>query len=157
MNERTQDRLFAACGIASAVLVHVGLFVGLASGQAFVNLASSPAKVAHELAKPAGTGVWVGAYLGLLGFCVFLAFAVIFVTLVLQGLTLPPLIRLLRITSEKGDREEALARLKEHSVLLSTTVWPAKLRAVTHLDVTDEDIDAAIEAMPRALGALARA
>jgi hypothetical protein len=57
MNERTQDRLFATCGIASAVLVHVGLFVGLASGQAFVNLGSSPAKVAHELANPAGTGV----------------------------------------------------------------------------------------------------
>jgi hypothetical protein len=76
MNERRQDRLFAACGIASAVLVHVGLFVGLASGQAFVNLGSSPAKVAHELAKPAGTGVWVGAYLGLLGFGAFLAFAV---------------------------------------------------------------------------------
>src|SRR5207249_3097800 len=76
MNERRQDRLFAACGVASAVLVHVGLFVGLASGQAFVNLGSSPAKVAHELAKPAGTGVWVGAYLGLLGFGAFLAFAV---------------------------------------------------------------------------------
>jgi hypothetical protein len=75
MTERTQDRLFAACGIASAVLVHVGLFVGLASGQAFVNLGSSPAKVAHELARPAGTGVWVGAYLGLLGFGAFLAFA----------------------------------------------------------------------------------
>jgi threonine aldolase len=54
-------------------------------------------------------------------------------------------------------REEALARLKEHGVLLSTTVWPTKLRAVTHLDVTDEDIDAAAEAMPRALGALAHA
>jgi hypothetical protein len=75
MNECTQDRLFAACGIASAVLVHAGLFVALASGQAFVNLASSPTKVAHELAKPAGTGVWIGAYLGLLGFCAFLAFA----------------------------------------------------------------------------------
>ena len=76
MNERTQDRLFATCGIASAVLVHLGLFVGLASGQAFVNLASSPAKVAHELAKPAGTGVLVGAYLGLLGFGAFLPWAV---------------------------------------------------------------------------------
>src|SRR5207237_4548853 len=76
MKERPHDRLFAAGGIASAVLVHVGLFVGLASGQAFVNLGSSPTKVAHELAKPAGTGVWVGAYLGLLGFGVFLAFAV---------------------------------------------------------------------------------
>jgi threonine aldolase len=54
-------------------------------------------------------------------------------------------------------RSDALARLKEHGVLLSTTVWPTKLRAVAHLDVTDEDIDAAGEAMPRALGALARA
>jgi hypothetical protein len=75
MNERTQDRLFAACGIASALLVHVGLFVSLASGQAFVNLDSSPAKVTNALAKPAGTGVWVGAYLSLLGFGAFLAFA----------------------------------------------------------------------------------
>ncbi len=54
-------------------------------------------------------------------------------------------------------REEALTRLKEHGVLLSTTVWPTKLRAVTHLDVTDDDVDAAIDAVPRALGALARA
>jgi len=54
-------------------------------------------------------------------------------------------------------REEALARLKEHGVLLSTTVWPTKLRAVTHLDVTDDDVDAAIDAVPRALGAFARA
>ena len=76
MNGRTQDRLFAACGIASAVLVHVGLLVGVASGQAFVNLGSSPAKVADALANPAGTGVWVGAYLGLLGFGAFLPFAV---------------------------------------------------------------------------------
>jgi hypothetical protein len=76
MNERTQNRLFAACGIASAVLVHVGLLVGVASGQAFVSLSSSPAKVADALANPAGTGVWVGAYLGLLGFGAFLPFAV---------------------------------------------------------------------------------
>ena len=54
-------------------------------------------------------------------------------------------------------REEAMARMKEHGVLLSTTVWPTKLRAVTHLDITDEHIDAAINAIPRALGALARA
>jgi threonine aldolase len=54
-------------------------------------------------------------------------------------------------------REEAMARMNERGVLLSTTVWPTKLRAVTHLDITDDDIDAAIEAIPRALGALARA
>src|SRR5439155_5247496 len=54
-------------------------------------------------------------------------------------------------------REEALDRMKAEGVLLSTTVWPTKLRAVTHLDVTDDDIDAAIDAIPRALGVLARA
>jgi threonine aldolase len=54
-------------------------------------------------------------------------------------------------------REEALARMKERGVLLSTTVWPTKLRAVTHLDISDDDVDAAIEAIPQALGALARA
>jgi threonine aldolase len=54
-------------------------------------------------------------------------------------------------------REEAAARMKEEGVLLSTTVWPTKLRAVTHLDIGDEEIDAAIEAIPRALGVLASA
>jgi threonine aldolase len=53
-------------------------------------------------------------------------------------------------------REEALSRMKEEGVLLSTTVWPTKLRAVAHLDVADGDIDAAIDAIPRALGVLAR-
>jgi threonine aldolase len=54
-------------------------------------------------------------------------------------------------------REEAMARMKDEGVLLSTTVWPTKVRAVTHLDVDDDDIDAAIDAIPRALGVLARA
>jgi threonine aldolase len=54
-------------------------------------------------------------------------------------------------------REEAMVRMKEDGVFLSTTVWPTKLRAVTHLDISDEDIDAAIDAIPRALGVLARA
>jgi len=51
---------------------------------------------------------------------------------------------------------EALARLRERGVLLSTTVHSSILRAVTHLDVGDADIEEAIEAVPRALGALAR-
>jgi hypothetical protein len=76
MNGRTQDRLFAVCGIASVVLMHVGLFIATASGGAFVTLDSSPSKVAHALAKPAGTGVWIGAYLELLSVGAFLAFAV---------------------------------------------------------------------------------
>ena len=52
-------------------------------------------------------------------------------------------------------RDEALRRLREHGVLLSTTVHPTVLRAVTHLDVSDEDVDRAGEAIPRALGLLA--
>ena len=53
--------------------------------------------------------------------------------------------------------EEALERLAQQGVGLSMTVHPTILRAVTHLDVDDEDIERAIELIPRALGALARA
>jgi threonine aldolase len=53
--------------------------------------------------------------------------------------------------------KEALARLWEHGVGLSMTAHPTKLRAVTHLDVGDEDIEGAVELIPRALGALAHA
>jgi threonine aldolase len=53
--------------------------------------------------------------------------------------------------------QEALARLAEHGVGLSMTPLPTRLRAVTHLDVSDEDIERAVELIPRALGALAHA
>jgi threonine aldolase len=53
--------------------------------------------------------------------------------------------------------DEALARLAEQGVGLSATMHPTKLRAVTHLDVGDDDIERAVELIPRALGALARA
>ena len=52
---------------------------------------------------------------------------------------------------------EAMKRLAEHGVGLSGTIHPTVLRAVTHLDVTDDDIDAAAVAIPQALGALVRA
>ena len=48
--------------------------------------------------------------------------------------------------------EDALARIREQGVRLSQT-RPTVLRAVTHLDVSDDDIGAAIEVVPRALGA----
>ena len=53
--------------------------------------------------------------------------------------------------------EEALARLMEAGVGLSMTAHATRLRAVTHLDIDDEDIERAVELIPRALGALARA
>jgi threonine aldolase len=53
--------------------------------------------------------------------------------------------------------KDALARLWEHGVGLSMTAHPTKLRAVTHLDLGDEDIEQAVDLIPRALGALAHA
>jgi threonine aldolase len=53
--------------------------------------------------------------------------------------------------------EDALARLARQGVGLSMTVHPTRLRAVTHLDIDDEDIGRALELIPRALGAFARA
>jgi threonine aldolase len=49
------------------------------------------------------------------------------------------------------DRAAAIDRMKEQGVLVSTTVHPTVVRAVTHLDITDDDIDEAIEAIPAAL------
>jgi threonine aldolase len=46
--------------------------------------------------------------------------------------------------------EEALARLRDRGVALSQTK-PGRLRAVTHLDVTDEDVDHALTVVPEAL------
>ena len=45
------------------------------------------------------------------------------------------------------DRAGAIGRMKERRVLVSTTVHPTVVRAVTHLDVTDDDIDTAIAAI----------
>ena len=49
------------------------------------------------------------------------------------------------------DRAGAIDRLKERGVLVSTTVHPTVVRAVAHLDITDEDIETALEAIPDAL------
>jgi threonine aldolase len=50
------------------------------------------------------------------------------------------------------DRDEALARLRESGVGLSSTIHPTVIRAVTHLDVGDDEIERAIELVPQALG-----
>jgi threonine aldolase len=49
------------------------------------------------------------------------------------------------------ERGEALARLREAGVGLSATIHPAVIRAVTHLQVTDEDVDEAVRLIPEAL------
>lgn len=54
------------------------------------------------------------------------------------------------------DVPDALARLREHGVLLSPT-RPGVLRAVTHLDVSDDDIEQAAVVVPQALVTRVRA
>jgi threonine aldolase len=49
------------------------------------------------------------------------------------------------------DEQDALARIRDEGVLLSQTK-PGVIRAVTHLDVGDDDIEYALVAVPRALG-----
>ena len=49
------------------------------------------------------------------------------------------------------DRADALARLSDSGVGLSTTIHPTVMRAVTHLDVTDGDIERASALIPEAL------
>jgi threonine aldolase len=50
------------------------------------------------------------------------------------------------------DVRDAVARLAEAGVLLSPTK-PGVLRAVTHLDLTDDDVERALELVPEALAA----
>ena len=50
------------------------------------------------------------------------------------------------------DRARALSLLRDAEVSLSATVHPAVVRAVTHLEITDDDVARAAELIPRALG-----
>lgn len=76
MNERIHDRLFAASGIASVVLMLAGVVIGSTGGRQFATVTSTPAEIADAVAKPVGTAAWTGAYLELLSFGCFLAFAI---------------------------------------------------------------------------------
>ena len=51
------------------------------------------------------------------------------------------------------DRAAALDALRAEGVLLSGTIHRNVLRAVTYLGITDDDIEQAIELIPRALEA----
>ena len=50
------------------------------------------------------------------------------------------------------DRTAALASLRDTGVSLSATIHPKIVRAVTHLEITDEDVERAAELIPQALG-----
>jgi hypothetical protein len=76
VNERTQDRLFGAAGIASVAVMLGGFGIAAAGGREMATVSSTPAQITKALASPAGTAVWAGSYAELLSFGLFLAFAV---------------------------------------------------------------------------------
>ena len=55
----------------------------------------------------------------------------------------------------RATSDEAIAAFARAGVGVSATVWPGVLRAVTHLDIDDDDIDAAIGCGSSAFAALA--
>ena len=54
------------------------------------------------------------------------------------------------------DAGEAIERLLGEGIRVSGTVHSGLLRAVTHLEITDEDIERAVDGIPRALDIPAR-
>ena len=77
MNERIQDRLFAGFGLVSVALMLAAVAIGSTGGDTrTLTISSTPEQVAHALAKPAGSAAWIGAYIELLSFGCFLAFAI---------------------------------------------------------------------------------
>jgi hypothetical protein len=75
----------------------------------------------------------------------------------IPGLTLDPASGSTNIVVfEVADAPALVAALADHGVKMGA-LGPTTVRAVTHLDVDDEDIERAVELIPRALGALAHA
>jgi threonine aldolase len=60
------------------------------------------------------------------------------------------------VASAGLDAREAQGRIAEHGVRVGL-LRPGVLRVATHLGVSDDDVDRAIELIPRALGVLAAA
>jgi hypothetical protein len=76
MRHTSHERLFAAFGIGSVVVELAGVAIGAIGGRPFVTITSSPADVRSAFDSSVGVGTWIGAYLELLSFGMFLAFAI---------------------------------------------------------------------------------
>lgn len=71
------DRLFAASGVTSMVMTMAGAITAMVGGKTHeLMVSTSTAKLSADLAQPATTASWVGAYVELTGCVLFLIFAV---------------------------------------------------------------------------------
>ena len=76
MKDSSHTRLFAAFGVGSVVTELAGIAIGAAAGRPFVTITSSPSDVRSAFDTSVGIATWIGAYLELLSFGMFLAFAI---------------------------------------------------------------------------------
>jgi hypothetical protein len=72
----TQNRLFAFLGIGSVVLELGAVVIGAIGGRQFATISSGPSQMRDAVAKQVTTTDWVGAYLEVIAFGMFLAFAI---------------------------------------------------------------------------------
>ena len=71
------DRLFAGSGITSMVMTMGGAITAMVGGKTHeLMVSTSNAKLSADLAQPATTASWIGAYVELTGCVLFLVFAV---------------------------------------------------------------------------------
>jgi hypothetical protein len=72
-----KDKLFGSIGIGSTALTLGGALLAMAAGKTHELMVDTPAAtMARDLAKPASTATWIGAYAELIGCVIFLCFAV---------------------------------------------------------------------------------
>jgi hypothetical protein len=77
VSERILNRLCAAAGIAYVVLGVLGVVVASVGGKTHnLTVGSTRSEIMSAVGSPAGTGVWVGAYIEMLSMILLLAFAV---------------------------------------------------------------------------------
>jgi hypothetical protein len=76
MQRTPQNRLFALFGIGSVVLELGAVVIGAVGGRQFATISSTPSQMQAAVAKQVTTMDWVGAYLEVLSFGLFLAFAI---------------------------------------------------------------------------------
>ncbi len=75
MKEDRLSRLGPLCAVLFFVLEMGGFAIGAAAGGATATLGDSSAKIVKAYADPAGSGVWVGAYLTVLSLAALAVFA----------------------------------------------------------------------------------
>jgi hypothetical protein len=76
MKEGDHNWIFAACGIGYVVLDLLGVLLATIAGKTHnLTVGSTPGQIAHAIATPAPAGVWVGAYMEMVGMALFVAFA----------------------------------------------------------------------------------